>query len=381
MSSYELWMTDGAGVRLSKGPLDHTLGFSCSRVVNNVGRLRMLLPVNFNRDLIIPDSTMIQVWRTPPGGANSLWNTYHLDGFEFSHVDATEKIEIFGGDMLDIPRRRKIAYFTNTAFTNKNAIAADDMIKEFFDEQLVNPMLYSDTTLPDPARDLSAYLSIAANLTAGPVLNRRASWSNFLLSTCQAISQAARQTGTEIFFDIVPDVIGSNSMTWRLVTKTGQPGADLTSGSNQVVFSQERKNMKNPSYSEDWADSQNFIYGAGQGESDKRIIGTAEDTTRSLRGIWARREGYAEARNQAPDVTAVQDVANAILEERRPVRKFNAQPISLPGSRFGVDWNFGDKVISKYLNFEFETIIRAVQITVTAQGGEQVRANLDWRAA
>jgi len=380
MADYELWMTNSKGVRLSAGPLNHSLGFTCSKVANNVGRLEMRLPVNFSRDLIIPDSTMVQVWRTPPGGASSLWNTYNIDGFEFSHSGSIEKIEIYGADMMDILRRRIVAYLSNSAHHGvKTADEADDIMKDLINENYIDP-LYTEDLIPDPDRDVSDYLSIAADLAAGVIITGEWAWGD-ILRRLIIISNMSRQGGTEVFFDIVPDVIGSNSMTWKFITKTGQPGADLTSGANQVVFSQERKNMINPSYSEDWADSVNYAYAAGRGIDSAKIFRRASDSAREKRGIWARRESLVHAMNQGNDADAIQDVANSAIDENRPVIRFTAEPISLPGSRFGVDWNWGDKVISKYLNFEFETIIRAVQIIVTPDGGERVRSVLDWRAA
>jgi hypothetical protein len=280
--------------------------------------------------------------------------------------------------MLDLLRRRKIAYYTETTYTDKSDFA-DDVMKEFVDEQLVNPVLYDDTGTPDTDRSISAYLSISADLSDGPTISRRATWSEYLLTTCQRISEASREAGNEVFFGIRPNNIAQNSIDWIFVTNTGQPGADLTSGSNQVVFSQERKNMKNPRYREDWADSANFIYGAGPGQASARIIETAEDTVRSKAGIFARREGYAEARNQKADSTAVQDNANSELEARRPLREFRSETVDVAGSRFGVDWDLGDKVIAEYLDFRFKAIIRNAQITYTSGTGEQVAARLDWK--
>ncbi len=376
MADYVLLMTNSEGLQLG----DHLkpLRFVASQIANNVGRLELNLPADYNRSFIVPDGSMIQVWRAPDGGKLSLWNTYMVDGFEFATLGGKQTIAVSGADMMNLLERRKIPYYTDTAYTDKSG-PADDIIKEWVDEQLVNPVLYSATGTPDTDRDLSAWLSIAADLSDGPTVEKRASWANWLLSTCQRISQMAREAGTEIFFMIEPAVIGTNTITWRFVTRTGQPGADLTSGANQVVFSQERKNMLNPSYSEDWADSQNAIYSAGSGKEAARLIATATDSTRALRGIYARREGYIDTRGQGDDLTRVQDAANGELEEQRPVIKFTAQPISIAGSVFGTHWNFGDKVVAKYLNYEFDCIIRAVQIAYTPGNGETINTRLDWR--
>ena len=55
-------------------------------------------------------------------------------------------------------------------------------------------------------------------------------------------------------------------------------------------------------------------------------------------------------------------------------------PLDTRGTRFGRDWNFGDKVVARYRGFEFDAIIRAVTISVNGQGEETVQARLEWES-
>ena len=48
-----------------------------------------------------------------------------------------------------------------------------------------------------------------------------------------------------------------------------------------------------------------------------------------------------------------------------------------PRSRYGVDWDFGDKVTARYRGREFHGDIRSVTVTIDASGLETVRAGLE----
>ena len=50
--------------------------------------------------------------------------------------------------------------------------------------------------------------------------------------------------------------------------------------------------------------------------------------------------------------------ANQKLFEGRPVIRFSAVPLDTVGSQFMIDWDYGYKVGARYLNTQFNSLIR-----------------------
>jgi hypothetical protein len=204
-------------------------------------------------------------------------------------------------------------------------------------------------------------LSIAADLGDGPSITKGFSFDPLLTASGQgvlpALAKAARAAGTEVFFDIVPNVVSGSSITFQFRTFTGQPGQDQTG--QGVLFDQQRGNMRNPRLEYDYSNEENYIYAAGQGEEGEREVQQVYDSARYLASQWNRCEGHADARNQST-ANGVRESGRAALEDGEPRIRFTAEPVDTAGTRFGRDWDFGYKVRSRYRNIEFDTIIRAV---------------------
>ncbi len=94
---------------------------------------------------------------------------------------------------------------------------ADDLMKDVVTENLTSNQDYSGT--PTPSRDLSSYLSVAADASAGPTVEMSYSWAN-VLTVLQDIQAATKAAGNEVFFYIPPS---AGALTF--LTRTGEPGA------------------------------------------------------------------------------------------------------------------------------------------------------------
>jgi hypothetical protein len=364
--SYELWLADDQGNR--KLLVDDFLSLNATKVDGDKGVITVELKGNFDDSLLNKDWQW-HLWRAPSGGTLSLFDAYLIRKVTYQTVGSEETILVKGYDGKDIIDRRIVAYAAGTDEANKTD-AADDMMKEIVEENL------GATAAGD--RDMSALFSIQADVSAGPTLTKRFAWRN-QLDVLQDLQEASRAEGTEVFFDVVP-IPSATTLSWDFRTATGQPGADLTSGANQVVFDQERGNMRDPSYSPDWTDERNYVYGLGQGEGDDREQQDVEDTTSTAESFWSRAEAYADARLEE-EANGVREEARALLEKRRAQIFFSATPVDTRGTRFGRDWNWGDKVIARYRGLEFEAIIRAVMISVREGTGETINARLEYEAA
>lgn len=364
MADYELWLTSDEGVRIAL--LDDFLFITYSRLLNDVGWMSLNLPASFDTRLLVPDR-QIQVWRAPTGGRLSLWRPYFIRKWRFSTIGSDESVLVWGPDCNGLLDTRIVAYFAGEDESRKTALEADDMMKEIVDENL-------GSGVTDTDRDLSAHFAIQADSTDGPQLTKRFAWRN-VLSTLRNISDAAREEGTEVWFDVVASNVSGTSITFEFRTYTGQPGQDRTRGNNQTVFDQDRGNMRDPFVEYDYSSERTYVYSLGQGELSNRRKQEIPAPARIGTSFWNRREAYMDARFETTDV-GVQDAGRAKLIEGRPRIRFGAEATDTEGTRFGRDWDFGDKVIARYRGQEFEPLIEAVQISVRGEN-ETVRARLE----
>lgn len=371
--SYELWLTDDAGVRLA--PLSNIISLEASRAEGQIGACNLRAALSFNPDMLLPDR-QIQIWRQPQGGNLGLWRVYFLRKWTFSTRGSEQIIEMGGPDVMDLLRRRIVAAYAGSSQAGKTDYA-DDMMKEVVSQAIL------DTASPTPSAGTRAWanLSIAPDLSLGPTITKSFSWDKLLTSSgagvLPAIQEAAREAGTEVFFDIIPNAVTASSISFIFQTFIGQPGQDVSS---RIAFDLARGNMRDPELRYDYSEEENYIYAGGQGEGAARVIQQVYDSARYGVSIWARCEGFADARNQSTG-DGVTEAGRSALEAGRPKIQFSAIPVDTAGTRFGIDWDFGDLVQARYLNRQFYSIIRAVTISVDDEGNEEIRARLDYESA
>ena len=369
--SYELWLTSDTGLRLAL--LDTALGLTASKSDKTISWFSLNAPASFNINLLRPDN-MLQVWRAPLGGKLGLWQVYFLRKWTFATQGSRETILLEGPDIKDLLRRRIVAAYAGSAQASKTDFA-DDMMKEVVTQSI------ADGVAPTPTAGTRVWsnLSIAVDTGSGPSITKSFPFDTLLTSSGNGVlavlANASREAGTEVFFDILPNVVSSNSINFIFQTTINQPGQDV---SDRIVFSQERGNLQNPTLVYDYSEEENYIYAAGQGEQADRNIQQVYDTARYGASIWDRCEGFADARNQSTD-DGVRESGRAQLEEGRPKINFSADVLDTKGTRFGRDWNYGYKVTTKYRSVEFSSIIKAVTISVDANG-EKIQAKAEYES-
>jgi len=368
--TYELWLTTDKGARIQE--LDTTGGFSAARIVNKIAPLELILPRTFDTNMIRPDR-MIQVWRAPEGERLGFWQAYFIRKWRFETKGSEERFKVWGRCPNDLLRRRIVAYY---AEESESAMIdeADDMMKAIVTDSIID----GTAPAPDAGTRIWNDLSIAPDMSDGPVLEQSFAWKQ-LLTTSGAgviadIARAAQGAGTEVFFAVIPATVGTTSITFQFVTATGQPGMDV---SDRVVFDQERGNLENPYLEFDYTNEINYVYAGGQGDLDERNIQQVSDTTRYNASQWNRCEGFANARSQAED-NEVREAGRVKLNKGRPVRRFVGVPLDTIGTRFGRDWDFGYKVRVRYRGQEFDAIVRSVVLKMDDNGEETITAKLEY---
>lgn len=361
--TYEIWLADDRGRR--KQIISDWLSLDAAIVDGDRAPFSLILKPNFD-DTLINKDWQIHVWRGASSGSLSLLRAYFIRRWRYSTFGGEELITLRGWDSKDILRRRIVAYYAGETESDKTDYT-DDMMKEIAEENL--------GATAATGRDVSSLFTIAADLSAGPTLTKQFAWRN-VLDVMQDLQEAARAAGTEVFFDVVP-IPSTTTMSFDFRTYTGQPGQDLTTGANQVVFDQERGNMTDPFLEYDYTEAANYIYAAGQGEETDRELQEVSDTDRINESFWSRAEAYADARLEET-ANGVREEGRALLEKSRPTIRFGADAMDTRGTQFGRDWNWGDKVIARYRGFEFKALIRAVGVNVTPERGEMVGARLEF---
>jgi hypothetical protein len=267
---------------------------------------------------------------------------------------------------LELLSRRIVAYDAATASSEKTA-AADNMIKAIVRENL-------GSLATDTARSWASLLTVAADTSAAPSLTLLFARQN-VLTTVQKLCQASAQAGTRLYVDVV----APTDTTLELRTYTGQRGTDRGSTSAApVVFAPEFGNLVSPDIDDDYTEEVTYVYAAGRGQEDQRIVAEAGDATRIGRSPFGRREALIDARHVGTDPAPalLADEANAALQAGRPRRRFAATLLDTPGTTYGIHWAWGDTITARWEDASGDYRIEAVRLSV-AGGRETIETRLD----
>lgn len=362
--NYELWLTNDRGDRIDL--LDEAEGFSWNKVINDVGHCEVRLHGTYERIQLQPDFR-IEIWRSPSDAARlKLENIFFIRRIiTETMADGLDRITVFGVDPTELLKRRIVAYAAGSAQANKTDFI-DDMMKDIVRENL--------GATAAAARDYTANgFTVQPDAGLGPSITKSFARRN-VLNIIQDLSDAARVAGNEVYFMVVPTSV----TTFEFRTFINQPGQDLRHGhsASPVIFGLDYGNLENPSLEEDYEEEFNFIYGGGQGEGAARVIQTAQDNNRINTSIWNRRETFRDARHEATGA-GVTSEAQAMLTEGRPKLRFQANLLSVENSCYGLDWNFGDRVTTEYMKRQFDSLIRAVEISVDQNRKEIVSGRVE----
>jgi hypothetical protein len=324
------------------------------------------MPEAVDEGLLVPDNK-IAIWRQADGYPSQLERVYLLRKRE-REIMATgiETATLYGLDGIAILEDRIYAYEQGVSGYTF-AGAADNIMKAVMNQCYVLSALGAGRTIP------TAYLTIEADLSIGTSITKSMP-NRTVLSILQDIAADSREQVTNIYWDMQP----TSEANWTFITRTGQIGSDhtTTTGSVPVMLSTKWGTLENCLVTYDYTDEKSYIYAAGQGVGGVRITEQAEDTTRSLRNVWGRKEGWRDARNS--DTSAgIQAEATAELAQRRPRVTFAADIVQTPYCQYGVHYRWGDRVSCEIENLMFDAMLQAVQVRIGSDGNEKISARLE----
>ncbi len=365
-ASYSIYIDDPFGNRLADASSFVALQYT--RVVNDIGKLIIVLPGTFNDRLLrVPDGR-IEVWRRLPGASREYLDTdttWLMKAIEYVRDDkgrTTIKVEADTPTCL-LKEPGRFVDVSVSADQNRFDEPYDDMIKGIFRQ---NAGVFAST-----ARDLSAYLTCAANLSAAPVGDKAISWRE-LLKCFQEIASTSAQAGTYLAFDIV----APTPNTLELRTYTGQRGVDhrFPSGQNPILIGPDFGNVGECSLRTDYRGEVTYALAGGKGDGGARLVASAQNDTGLGASPFGRREKFVNA-TQYTTTTGLAAEAEAVIRTSRPRAIFRGKLISTPDTRYGVHWSWGDFVTVQAFNQSFDCRIDAVSVQVE-RGRETINAVL-----
>jgi hypothetical protein len=368
IATWDIWLCDPRGNRIAL--LDETITFASTIEANRVGKVAVKLPAKYD-GLYGPDY-ILDMWRTPTGGEPKQHNAYFIRRWLYDRQNDTDTTTLFGYDLNELLNRRIIAYYANTAYTIKTDNAGD-IIKALVRENLGSSATDTDRNLA------SLGLAVGADLGDGYSITKGCSWRN-LLVVCQEIAEASRLNGSDLYFGFVPTYGDTGTISPTFTTWATRPGQDHGSTSNsRVIFGETWGNLSSPSIEYDYTEEASVVYAGGQGDGIARNVVEIEDSTRSGRSVWGRREVFTSATGE--DTTAaVTSRAQAVLEASRARLRFGATLLDSEQARYGIHWGWGDTVVAEYRGSQFDGIIKGVQIDVDDAGNETIVATLEIEA-
>lgn len=345
--------------------------FNYFRAANDVGGFKLILKQDFDVTLISVDH-IIQFWRQAKGGEEKLMMSGLCRKWGwFEDRSGEDRFFVEGVDQNDLIDRRIIAYAAEESESFKEAIEADDMIKAIIRENM-GALAPVDEAGRPRAYDPN-YFSVMADTTEGPAVTRNFPW-RFVLPVIQEIAQSSRDLGSPLYFDVIPS---ATPAVFEFQTFIPLLGVDRSMDTAvPIIFSKEMENLSSPRWEEDWFTERNYVYGGGQGEASDRVIDPEDDVWRMHKSLWNRREAFQDAREE----TTIQGVANKAFERmqrERPVVRFEGDLLDTPNTRFGADWDYGDKVTAKYRGREFSGIVDGYTIKVNKLGEEEFLARME----
>ncbi len=372
-SRYVVLLSDPLGNRQAV-PLDYSR-LAVAWAANSVSALTLTLPGGYDRSLFGAD-WLLEVWRTAPGGGSSLlFDKVWFIRRPRLQVKATVVSWsltaycpnfIFGAPGSDAGR--SVAYNPVTAYTNK-LDSADDVMKAIVREN-------AGSLATDTARDLSAYLTVQADLGAGASVRKEFARRN-VLRVLQELAQASTTAGTYCAFDTIcttPPSQGSFALEFR--TYTGQRGNDHRASSGMpVLLGPDFGNLDDVELDEESTDEANYIYAGGQRVAGVQAIAPASDADRIALSPFNRRELFVEA-GDTFDATALADEADSALRANRVRRVLTGTFLDTDQARFGVEWGAGDYLTAQVAGFSFDCRADGINIDFDRDGGETIRPTL-----
>lgn len=332
---------------------------SLTRRIGQIGQLTMTLPgttyplAYWQRDM------QLAVMRSVEGYAPYLegQTKWFLRKWQNAKTKSSDLTTLTFLDANCLLARRCVLYAANSSQAQKTD-QLDDMAKSIIRENY-------GSLATDTARDISAWLSVEADMTLLPSDTLAFSWRN-VLRVIQDITAASLGGGTYGAFDVVWD----DGVGYQFRTYKGQRGADRR---ELLEVSEDVGNLVDPEITFDYINEVTHVTAMGMGQLSDRTLAYASDANRAAASPYNRHEAYVDARNTA-DINALQAKADLALAQGKGRISLAGRIAETTGSRYGYDYQFGDYVMVKHAGYSLPCRVDQVSLTVNKSGQEVINS-------
>lgn len=332
-------------------------------VENDVGAMTLTLGEEIPFDWLARD-TRLEIRRSVNGAEPS------LEGETVWFVRRPEDVLSTGvhtrtltaWDAKDLLRRRIVAYKSGTAQAHKLQ-PLDDMCKAIVRENL-------GSLATNPLRDLSAYLSVQADVSFISTYSKSFNFGK-VLTVCQEIADLASSYGEYLAFDVVR--VSDTQLEFRTYKDYRGTNHRFPISPAPVLLSPESGTLGDVRVTYDYASEVTVVYAGGGGEGANRTIVEATDPMRTTLTPFNRIEQFRDARRETP--AGIANEANLAMWEGQPRVHFAANIIDTDAVRYGLHYRHGDVVTAQWSNVTFNCRVDPVHVTVS-EAGEQIDAQL-----
>lgn len=314
-------------------------GFVLDYIINvapgGVGVLELTISPGIDPQFLFPDGR-IGVYRSIDGGISYLDNgaIYLIEMFEYT--SQTTFIRAF--HMNTIATRRYVLYGNGSAFANKAATFADNLVKAYWREN-VGTLIDASREGTQTQADLSAYIVTDGDVSLGASVSMAAA-NEPLASVLQRICEASETAGTYLTYEILSD--GLTGFYFK--TYTGSRGKDKRSGTTEAVILDEKKgNLAQVKLSINYHDQ--VTAGVSLGATNvtgARMYGSTIDASITQAPFY-RFEGISNNSNVSTQ-SILDDNADAIVRNARPVISASGKLIDTAGCTRGIHYDLGDMI-------------------------------------
>lgn len=364
-AEYQIEWQTAAGARIAF--LSDAGQFRYTKALNFEGDFSIALAPSFDFTAVHQDQRVL-FSRRPAGGVMAADFSGIIRDWDIEQTSGGYNYSLSGPGPGWLLSGRRVAYYAGHASASMTD-EAGDMILE-----IVRDNLGADATTANGRKTsgvISASLfTVQAAGTYGPSVEFKFSYNN-VLDTVNKITEAARRAGTPVYWEMAPS---GDGFDFRV--NVGQLGQDRRTGQNAITFGPEFGNFTGGKLSFRSRAEVNRIYALGQGDGSARNVQSSEDTTRSGASPWAPRESALEDTNLTTDASLV-DKADAAVLAGRPFYALSGKIISTDETQYQRDWNLGDLVNVSFARAQYTALIRAVSVSVDANGREDVTGSFE----
>lgn len=335
-----------------------------------VGAMTVTLPPEFN-PLLLKDGR-VHIMRSVNGGPAQRegGSCFLIRRWDY----ADDYTTITAVHVNDLMRRRFVLYQPSSGQASLNG-EVDDLIKFLWNTNASSSIAGNracstvTVTCDNTQADLSAYVSVQANVTGAPVLfGGYVPWRN-MLDVITELSDYSINAG--LF--CVAEIVAPTESTLQFQTFTSQRGADrrFSTGSG-LLFTSKRGNLENAILTKNAIDEITFAQALGASIFQQdRYTGIYLDSTRVAESPFGRIEAIVDSQDAPNDATLTND-SQSMVQSGLPVISAVGDLVETDSCVRGIDFDYGDYVTVEVQGVQYDMRLNILEVTISASGDRTV---------